>query len=110
MPLTAPTWRLYRPQPDKEGACPHRRLHLRPPASAGKKLRVEITKNLTPDYTAYARRVGAFRKYLLQHVENSRLRREIMKRVSRAGVRELSRMTLREMKKSFLPPAEESDG
>ena len=69
-----------------------------------KKLRVEITKSLTPDYTAYARRVGLFRKYLLQNVENGRLRREIMKRVSKAGIREVSRMTLGEMKKRFLAP------
>ena len=69
-----------------------------------KKLRVEITKSLTPDYTAYARRVGAFRKYLLQNVENGRLRREIMKRVGRAGVREVSRMTLGEMKNASWRP------
>ena len=69
-----------------------------------KKLRAEITKSLTSDYTAYARRVGAFRKYLLQNVENSRLRGEIMRRVGRAGVREVGRMTLREMKKRFLAP------
>lgn len=72
-----------------------------------KKLRVEITKSLTSDYTAYARRVGLFRKYLLEHVENSRLRREIMKRVSKAGVRDVSRMTLGEMKKRFLTPGRE---
>jgi siroheme synthase-like protein len=72
-----------------------------------KKLRAEITKNLTPRYTAYARRVGAFRKYLLQNVDNIRLRREIMKRVSRAGIREVSRMTLGEMKKRFLAPGRE---
>ena len=69
-----------------------------------KKLRVEITKSLTPDYTAYARRVGAFRKYLLQNVENSRLRREIMKRVGRADFHDVSRMSLGEMKKRFLAP------
>ncbi len=73
-----------------------------------KKLRKEITKSLTPDYTAYARRVGLFRKYLLQNVENSRLRKEIMKRVSKAGVREVSRMTLGEMKKRFMAPEEKS--
>ncbi len=70
-----------------------------------KKLRAEITKHVTPDYTAYARRVGLFRKYLLQNVEDSRLRREIMKRVSRAVLRDVSRMTLGEMKKRFLAPA-----
>jgi siroheme synthase-like protein len=69
-----------------------------------KKLREEITKRLTPDYTAYARRVVVFRKYLLHNVENSRLRGEIMKRVSRADVREVSRMTLGKMKKRFLTP------
>ncbi len=69
-----------------------------------KKLRVEITKSLTPDYTAYVRRVGAFRRYLLQNVENGRQRREIMKRVSEADIHEVSRMTLGEMKKRFLAP------
>jgi siroheme synthase-like protein len=67
-----------------------------------KKLRAEITRNVTPDYAAYARRVGLFRKYLLQHVEDSRLRRDIMKRVSRADLTDVSRMTLGEMKRRFL--------
>ncbi len=67
-----------------------------------KRLREEITKSLTSNYTAYARRVGAFRKYLLQNVEDSRMRRAIMKRVSKDGVGEVSRMTLREMKKRFI--------
>jgi siroheme synthase-like protein len=70
-----------------------------------KKLRLEITKNVTPDYAAYVRRVGLFRKYLLQNVEDSRLRRDIMKRVGKAEIRDVSRMTLGEMKKRFLGPA-----
>ncbi len=69
-----------------------------------KKLRAEITRHVTPDYTAYARRVGVFRKYLLQHVGDSRLRREIMKLVSRADLRDVGRMTLGEMKRRFLAP------
>ena len=74
-----------------------------------RKLRAEITKSLTPDYAAYARRVGVFRRYLLQNVENGRLRKEIMKRVSRAAMREVSRMTLGEMKKRFMAPLEVKD-
>ena len=74
-----------------------------------KKLRTEITKNLNADYAAYAKRVGAFRKYLLRKVENSRMRIETMKRVGRADFREVSRMTLGEMKKRFMAPVEVKD-
>jgi siroheme synthase-like protein len=69
-----------------------------------KKLRSEIAKSLNADYAAYAKRVGAFRKYLLRKVENSRMRIETMKRVGRADFREVSRMTLGEMKRRFLSP------
>ncbi len=67
-----------------------------------KKLREELAKSVAADYAAYAKCVGAFRKYLLQNVEDGRLRRQIMKRVGSAGLREVSRMSLKEMKERFL--------
>ena len=71
-----------------------------------KKLRKELTGVLAADYAAYARRVGAFRRFLIKHVASPRLRREIMERVGRADIAEVARMTLREMKARFLPPSE----
>jgi len=68
-----------------------------------KKLRQEIARCLTADYTSYARRVGAFRRYLLQTVKNTRERRRIMTRVARTDIDDLARTSLAEMKKRFLP-------
>jgi precorrin-2 dehydrogenase / sirohydrochlorin ferrochelatase len=66
------------------------------------KVKAEVTKSLERGYGAYARRVGAFRKFLLGHVEDGRKRREILRRVGKADVSEVSRMSLKEMKKRFL--------
>ncbi len=68
-----------------------------------KKLRREIAQCLTADYASYARRVGAFRHYLLQNVKSTAERRRIMARVARADIDDLARMSLAEMKKRFLP-------
>jgi siroheme synthase-like protein len=67
-----------------------------------KKVRQEIAQYLTADHSAYARRVGSFRRYLLQNVKSPGLRREIMRRVGGADFREVARMSLREMKERFL--------
>ncbi len=72
-----------------------------------KKLKTELEGALSADYGAYARRVGAFRKFLIEHVEDARKRREILKRVGDADVSEVSRMSLKKMKKRFL---EEKEG
>lgn len=68
-----------------------------------KKLRQEITRCLSADHAAYARKVGRFRRYLLENVKNPGARREIMKRVGGAALEEVARMSLREMKARFLP-------
>jgi precorrin-2 dehydrogenase/sirohydrochlorin ferrochelatase len=72
-----------------------------------KKLKGELARALGADYGAYARRVGAFRKFLMEHVEDAGERKAILKRVTDADVSEVSRLSLREMKKRFL---EEKDG
>lgn len=68
-----------------------------------KRLRTEIIEKLTTDYVRYAKTVGAFRKFLLQHVKDSRRRREIMKRIGEVTVSEIAGMTFKEMKERFLP-------
>jgi precorrin-2 dehydrogenase/sirohydrochlorin ferrochelatase len=69
-----------------------------------KKLRTEIFKRISADYALYARRVGAFRKFLMESLPDSRERRGIMKRVAEAEVHEVARMSLEDMKKRFLKP------
>jgi precorrin-2 dehydrogenase/sirohydrochlorin ferrochelatase len=67
-----------------------------------KKLKKELEGALGADYGTYARRVGAFRKFLIEHVPDVRKRREILKRITDADVSEVSRLSLKEMKKRFL--------
>ena len=67
-----------------------------------KKLRQEIERSLTAEHAACARRIGAFRRYLLANVKNAGERKRIMARVARADLRALARMGLAEMKKKFL--------
>ena len=67
-----------------------------------RRLKEEIDLKLSADYLPYARRVGAFRRILIQTVHDPGKKREILRRVCRADVSEVSRMTLREMKKRFI--------
>ncbi|OPY69520.1 MAG: Precorrin-2 dehydrogenase [Syntrophorhabdaceae bacterium PtaU1.Bin034] len=69
-----------------------------------KKLRTDIFKRISADYALYARRVGAFRKFLMESLPDSRERRGIMKRVAEAEVHEVARMSLEDMKRRFLKP------
>jgi len=67
-----------------------------------RRLKEEIDLKLSADYLPYARRVGAFRRILIETVHDPGKKREILERVGRADVSEVSRMTLREMKKRFM--------
>ncbi len=67
-----------------------------------RKLKEEIELKLFADYVPYARRVGAFRRFLIETVHDPGRKREILERVGKADVSEVSRMTLREMKKRFI--------
>ncbi|MGD0662570.1 MAG: bifunctional precorrin-2 dehydrogenase/sirohydrochlorin ferrochelatase [Syntrophorhabdales bacterium] len=67
-----------------------------------RRLKEEIGLKLSADYLPYARRVGAFRRILIETVHDPGKKREILRRVCRADVSEVSRMTLREMKKRFI--------
>jgi siroheme synthase-like protein len=72
--------------------------------SLSKKLRQEVIEGIAGDYPLYARRVGAFRRYLIEHVNDGRTRKRIMKNVAGAGVAEIVHMSLKEMKERFLRP------
>ena len=67
-----------------------------------RRLKEEIDLKLAADYLPYARRVGAFRRILIETVHDPGKKREILRRVCRADVSEVSRMTLKEMKKRFI--------
>jgi precorrin-2 dehydrogenase / sirohydrochlorin ferrochelatase len=67
-----------------------------------RRLKEEIGLKLSADYLPYARRVGAFRRILIETVHDPGKKREILRRVCRADVSEVSRMTLKEMKKRFI--------
>jgi len=67
-----------------------------------RRLKEEIDLKLSADYLPYARRVGAFRRILIETVHDPGKKREILRRVCRADVSEVSRMTLKEMKKRFI--------
>jgi precorrin-2 dehydrogenase / sirohydrochlorin ferrochelatase len=72
--------------------------------SLARRIKGEIGEVLSDDYAGYARRVGAFRRFLIEKVEDAGTRREIMERVGKADVSEVARMSLKEMKKRFLGP------
>lgn len=67
-----------------------------------KKLKAEVASVLSTDYGTYARRVGAFRKFLMEHVGDGKRRREILGRVDEADVSDVCRMSLEEMRRRFL--------
>lgn len=69
-----------------------------------RRLKEEIESRLSADLALYARRMGAFRRFLIENVHDPARKREILRRVGKADVSEVSRMTLREMKKRFLHP------
>jgi precorrin-2 dehydrogenase/sirohydrochlorin ferrochelatase len=69
-----------------------------------RRLKEEIDSTLPADYGPYAKRVGAFRRILIENVHDPRRKREILRRVSEADVSEVARMTLKEMKKRFMDP------
>lgn len=70
-----------------------------------KKLRQELVESIGRDYPAYARRVGAFRRFLIETIDNERTRKRIMKEVANADISTIAHMTSKEMKKRFLSPA-----
>lgn len=67
-----------------------------------KRLKAVLAATLTAEYGTYARRVGAFRRFLMDHVEDGKQRKSILKRLGKADVSEVSRMSLKEMKRRFL--------
>lgn len=72
-----------------------------------KKLKDRLKAALGADCGAYARKVAAFRRFLMENVGSGRKRREILGRVGRADISKVCRMSLREMKKRFLEEGSE---
>jgi precorrin-2 dehydrogenase / sirohydrochlorin ferrochelatase len=69
-----------------------------------KRLRQEVLEKIGGDYPAYVRRVGAFRRFLIQTIDDSRGRKRIMKEVTNAEISAIAHMTTEEMKQCFLEP------
>jgi precorrin-2 dehydrogenase/sirohydrochlorin ferrochelatase len=69
-----------------------------------RKLKEEIEAALSGDFALYASRLGAFRRLVIRTVDDPARKREILQRVGEADVSEVSRMTLKEMKKRFVDP------
>ena len=67
-----------------------------------KKLRKEIDAVVTKDYIRYADTIGKFRKYIINHIEDKKVRRDIMKRINGMSMEELNSMGLKEIKRMFL--------
>jgi hypothetical protein len=61
-----------------------------------------MIEGLSADYGKYAKRVGAFRKFLRENVSDASRRREILRQVGKARIPEIARMSLKQMKKRFL--------
>ncbi|MCX8109870.1 MAG: bifunctional precorrin-2 dehydrogenase/sirohydrochlorin ferrochelatase [Syntrophorhabdaceae bacterium] len=67
-----------------------------------KKLKEEIDSLITEDYLRYVRLIGRFRKMLMEEVKDPKVRKEIMKEIGRFTVKELSSMSIKDIKKQFL--------
>ncbi|OPY77151.1 MAG: Siroheme synthase [Syntrophorhabdus sp. PtaU1.Bin058] len=67
-----------------------------------KKLRQEIDAVVTRDYIRYADTIGKFRQYIINHIEDKKVRRDMMKRIGRMSMEELNGMGLKEIKRMFL--------
>jgi precorrin-2 dehydrogenase / sirohydrochlorin ferrochelatase len=68
-----------------------------------KRLKREIAEYVVDDYPAYTRQVGSFRRFVIKTVKDGSTRRRIMDAVESAGISEIARMTMKEMKERFLP-------
>jgi precorrin-2 dehydrogenase / sirohydrochlorin ferrochelatase len=69
-----------------------------------KRLRQEVLERIGGDYPAYVRRVGAFRRFLIETIADGRVRKRIMKEVASAEMSAIAHMTAEEMKQCFLEP------
>lgn len=67
-----------------------------------KKLRKEIDAIVTKDYIQYADTIGKFRKFIINHIEDKKVRRDMMKKIGRMSIEELNNMGLKEIKRMFL--------
>ncbi len=67
-----------------------------------KKLRQDIDDYLTEDYIRYARKIGKFRKTLIETVEDGKKRKQIMEEIGKTDLGEILRMNQREINDRFL--------
>jgi len=67
-----------------------------------KKLKHDIEDSLTKDYIRYARKIGKFRKTLIETVKDGKRRREIMEEFGKTGFGEILKMNQREINDRFL--------
>ncbi len=66
---------------------------------ASRRLRQDIEKTVTRDYTAYIRIVGAIRQYLLKNVPDKKMRRDIMRFVGSMNMGDVVRAGIAGMKR-----------
>ena len=69
-----------------------------------KKLRQEMEAIVTKDYIRYADTIGRFRKFIIEHVEDKKARRKMMKKIGSMSMEELNNMGLKDIKRMFLRP------
>ena len=71
--------------------------------SLSKKLRRDIGGLLSSDYAKYARKIGKFRKMLLERVQDKDIRRKILSDISKMDVATIAGMNINKIKKRFMP-------
>jgi precorrin-2 dehydrogenase/sirohydrochlorin ferrochelatase len=74
--------------------------------AVAKKLKAEVASILSANYGTYVKRIGAFRKFLMEHVGDAKRRRDILREVDQADIPDVCRMSLEEMKERFLQKQE----
>ena len=67
-----------------------------------RRLREEISRQLSKDHARYAMKVGRLRKLLMERVGDRKKRQKILKEINEVGISELAAMSMKELRARFL--------
>jgi precorrin-2 dehydrogenase / sirohydrochlorin ferrochelatase len=67
-----------------------------------RRLREEISRELSKDYVRYAAKVGALRRLLMERVGDRRKRQKILKEIAAIDISEVAAMSMKELRERFL--------
>jgi siroheme synthase-like protein len=67
-----------------------------------RRLREEISRQLSKDHARYTMKVGRLRKLLMERVGDRKKREKILKKINEVSIAELAAMSMKELRARFL--------